>query len=336
MDQWTWTVLKTFLADYRTDLFHLCNLWKVLVLAVGGLFLLKIYSTLTLGICKDKRDLRGKTVIITGGNTGIGKETAMELARRHARVILACRNQEKAKLASDDIVSLTGNKNVKIMKLDLSSQKSVRKFAEEFKRTNDRLDILINNAAVFALRERTLTVDGYETTFATNHLGHFLLTNLLLDLLKKSAPSRIINVSSESHRLGTIRFDNLNSERSYVSDIAYSHTKLANILFTRELAKRLARTGVTTYSLHPGLVCTDIFRHYFGVRKFLVNLVISMYGKTALQGAQTTVFLAVKPGIESFSGSYFSDCKVVGTSAKAMDMKIAQKLWEVSEEMTRL
>ncbi|XP_076353857.1 retinol dehydrogenase 11-like [Tachypleus tridentatus] len=335
MDRWTWTMFKTFLPDYHIEMFPLSTLWRALVVAVGGFILLKIYSMITLGVCKDKSSLNGKTVIITGGNTGIGKETAMELARRHARVILACRNQEKAKLAAIDIVSSTRNKNVEIMKLDLSSQESVRKFAEEFKRTYDRLDILINNAAVFALPERTLTVDGYEITFATNHLGHFLLTNLLLDLLKKSSPSRIINVSSESHRLGTIRFDNLNSERSYVLDTAYSHTKLANILFTRILANRLAKTGVTTYSLHPGLVCTDIFRHYFGVRKFLANLLISIYGKTAKQGAQTTVFLAVTPGIESLSGSYFSDCKVTRTSAKAMNMTIAQKLWEVSEEMTK-
>ncbi|XP_022251724.1 retinol dehydrogenase 11-like [Limulus polyphemus] len=332
MDDGIWTLLQN---DVRV-LFQFICVWWVMALISGGLLMLKIYSRLTLGVCKYEIDLSGKTVIITGGNTGIGKEAAKDLARRHASVVLACRNQERAKMAAEDIVNSTGNKKIEAMELDLSSQKSVREFVEEFKRTHDRLDILINNAGVFALPERTLTVDGYEMTFATNHLGHFLLTNLLLEMLMKCAPSRIITVSSASYRLGIINFDNLNSERYYISDIAYSHTKLANILFTRKLANRLAGTGVTAYSLHPGLVCTNIFRHYHGVRKFLVDLIVTMYGKTAEEGAQTTIYLAVAPGVESLSGDYFADCKVMNTSPKTRDMDVAQKLWDVSEHMTKL
>ncbi|XP_076315001.1 retinol dehydrogenase 11-like [Tachypleus tridentatus] len=332
MEDGIWTLLQN---DFGV-LFQSVCIWWIMALISAGLLMLKVYSKLTLGICKYKTNLSGKTVIVTGGNTGIGKETAKELARRHASVVLACRNQEKGKMAAEDIIDSTGNTKIEVMVLDLSSQKSVREFVDKFKRTHDRLDILINNAGVFALPERTLTAEGYEMTFATNHLGHFLLTNLLLDMLKKCAPARIITVSSINYKLGVINFDNLNSERYYTSDIVYSHTKLANILFTRELANRLAGTGVTAYSLHPGLVHTDIFRHYHGVRRFLVDVIVSMYGKTAEEGAQTTIYLAMAPGIESLSGEYFADCKMLNTRPKAKDMQVAQKLWEVSEHMTKL
>lgn len=202
----------------------------------------------------------GRVVIITGANTGIGKETALELAKRGAHVYMACRDMERCENARAEIVLESKNKYVYCRECDLSSFESVRKFADRFKKERKELHILINNAGVMRC-PKMLTKDGIELQLGTNHMAHFLLTNLLLDLLKQSAPSRIVNVSSLAHTRGQIRVADLNSEQSYDSGDAYSQSKLANVLFTRELAKRLAGTAVTVNSLHPGIVSTELGRH---------------------------------------------------------------------------
>ena len=213
------------------------------------------------GVCRSQAKLDGKTVIITGANTGIGLETAVDLAKRNARVILACRSVERGETAAVEVRKRSGNDNVVFVQLDLASLDSVRKFSARILEEEPRIDILINNAGVMALPERQLTKDGFEMQFGTNHLGHFLLTNLLLDRIKEAPSARIVNVSSLAHSFGKIDFDNLNSEKSYGAWQAYGAAKLANILFTRSLAKRLKGTDVTTNSLHPGSINTELTRN---------------------------------------------------------------------------
>ena len=213
------------------------------------------------GVCRSKAMLDGKTVIITGGNTGIGKETAIDLAKRNARVILACRSQEKGKKAEVDVRRESGNSNVYFRKLDLASFDSVRQFAKEVLSEESRIDILINNAGVMYCSFQK-TVDGFETQFAVNHLGHFLLTHLLLDKIKQAPEGRIIVVSSIGHTLtAKLDLDTINSEAHYSPYDAYHKSKLANVLFTKALAKRLAGSNITVNSLHPGAVATDLQRH---------------------------------------------------------------------------
>ena len=227
-----------------------------------GLYLLKRYFGG--GVCTSKARLDGKTVIITGANTGIGKETAIDLARRGARVILACRSVERGEKAAVEVRERSGNENAEFRQLDLSSLASVRQFSAKILEEEPRIDILINNAGVM-MCPYSKTVDGFEMQFGTNHLGHFLLTNLLLDRIKEAPSGRIINVSSMAYRFGKINFDDLNSEQSYGEMRAYYQSKLANVLFTRSLAKHLEGTNVTANCLHPGAVTTELQRHLSGV-----------------------------------------------------------------------
>ena len=214
------------------------------------------------GVCRSKAMLDGKTVIITGGNTGIGKETAIDLAKRNARIIVACRSQEKGKKAEVDIRRESGSNNVHFRQLDLASFESIRKFAKEVLSEESRIDILINNAGVM-YRPFGKTEDGFETQFGVNHLGHFLLTNLLLDKIKKAPEGRIIVVSSMGHALTSkLDLDTINSEEHYSLYDAYHKSKLANVLFTKALAKRLTGTNVTANSLHPGAVDTELSRDF--------------------------------------------------------------------------
>ena len=226
---------------------------------LGCVFLIRRWAAG--GVCRSQARLDGKTVIITGANTGIGLETAVDLAKRNARVILACRSLERGETAAVEVRKRSGNDNVVFVQLDLASLDSVRRFAAKILEEEPRIDILINNAGIMALPERTLSQDGFEMQFAVNHLGHFLLTNLLLDRIKEAPSARIINVSSKGHIRGNLDFDNLNSEKSYVPWVTYGTSKLANILFTHSLAKRLEGTGVTANSLHPGAIMTELGRH---------------------------------------------------------------------------
>ncbi|KAI8484769.1 hypothetical protein Bbelb_375320 [Branchiostoma belcheri] len=290
-------------------------------------------------MCQSKARLDGKTVIITGANQGIGFETAKDLAGRGAKIILACRDLTRAQKAADDIKEETKNENIVVHQLNLASLASVHGFAQKINETEEQLNILINNAGVMA-PPKTQTEDGFELQFGVNHLGHFLLTNLLLDLLKKSSPSRVVNVSSMAHKGGNLNFDDLQWEkRQYVPFDAYGDSKIANISFTRELARKLEGTGVTTYSLHPGVIKTDLYNHLgtsMGWKSGVINTFAKWFGKTVVQGAQTTIHCAVTEGLEDKTGQYFSDCAPKQPTSRARDDDVARRLWEVSEKLVGL
>ncbi|CAJ1082345.1 retinol dehydrogenase 12 [Xyrichtys novacula] len=268
--------------------------------------------------------LDGKTVIITGANTGIGKETARDLARRGARIIMACRDLERAEEARTDILEDTGNENLVIRKLDLSDTKSIRAFADHINKEERQVNILINNAGIM-MCPYSKTADGFEMQLGVNHLGHVLLTYLLLDLIKRSAPARIVVVASVAHTWTGLRLDDLNSEESYDTMKAYGQSKLANVLFARSLAKRLQDTGVSVFSLHPGVVQSDLWRHQHQCIQVAVKI-FRIFTKTTVEGAQTTIYCAVEPRLESLSGGYFSDCAPAACSRAASDDDLAQKL----------
>nr|XP_018864942.2 retinol dehydrogenase 12 [Gorilla gorilla gorilla] len=282
------------------------------------------------GVCRTNVQLPGKVVVITGANTGIGKETARELASRGARVYIACRDVLKGESAASEIRVDTKNSQVLVRKLDLSDTKSIRAFAEGFLAEEKQLHILINNAGVM-MCPYSKTADGFETHLGVNHLGHFLLTYLLLERLKVSAPARVVNVSSVAHHIGKIPFHDLQSEKRYSRGFAYCHSKLANVLFTRELAKRLQGTGVTTYAVHPGVVRSELVRH--SSLLCLLWRLFSPFVKTAREGAQTSLHCALAEGLEPLSGKYFSDCKRTWVSPRARNNKTAERLWNVSCEL---
>jgi len=275
----------------------------------------------------------GKVCMVTGASSGIGKVTALELARMGATVVMVCRNQAKAEPVLAEIRQVTGNSAVELMLADMSSQASIRALASAFKQKHDRLHVLVNNAGAIMF-ERKLTVDGMESTFATNHLGGFLLTNLLLDELKAAAPARVVGVSSGAHPFGHIDFDDLQGERKWSVWRAYSDSKLANVLFTAELARRLAGRGVTANCLHPGIVRSNIVGN-----SPLVRGLIKLFGWIAVtpeQGAETSIYLASSPEVEGISGEYFIRKKVARMSREAADPAVARRLWEVSEKLTGL
>jgi len=286
-----------------------------------------------------KERLDGKVAVVTGANVGIGKETAKDFVRRGARVILACRDMKKAEQAKLEIIQETGITNrVEVMQLDLGSFKSVRKFASELCAKEGKLDILVNNAGI-AFHPRNMTEDGQEQVIQVNHLSSFLLTNLLTDLLKAAGTSRVINLSSLAHTWAKegIQFDDLKWENTkFDSWQAYGQSKLANILFSREFARRNAKSGITTYSVHPGAVSTELGRHYQSkIPSFLLPVTdqAKLFLKTSEGGAQTTIFCAVEPSLAAETGKYYADCARIGTSPAALDDKQAKKLWDVSKEI---
>ncbi len=272
--------------------------------------------------------------LVTGATDGIGLITAQELARTGAQVVVTGRNPEKGAAAVARIRAATGNEAVAYLNADLSSQAEVRRLAADFLGRYDRLDVLINNAGGSFLR-RQLTVDGLEMTFALNHLAYFLLTHLLLDRIKASAPARIINVSSGAHRNAEIQFENLMLERGYGVMKAYGQSKLANVLFTYEMARRLAGTGVTINAVHPGLVATNIGRNN-GVLVRTVLSLIQRNARTPEEGAETSIYLATAPELTGVTGKYFKDKKDIATSTASYDEAAARRLWEVSEALVGL
>jgi len=292
------------------------------------------------GVCDIKQDLRGQVVIVTGSNTGIGKETAKVLAGMGATVILANRDEARTRPVLDQIKKETKNENVEFIRLDLSDLKSVKEFADNFKRRYQKLNILINNAGVMAIPDRTETKDGFEMQFGTNHMGHFYLTTLLLDVLKKSAPSRIINVSSNGHYFTkSMDWDDLMGTKNYNMNTAYFRSKLANVIFTRELQRRVADSNIKVVSLHPGAVTTDLAR-YLAERwywKIALNLIarpiFRIFGKNPLQGAQTTLYCALEDFDELKAGAYYTDCKVKAESPEALKEENGKKLWNISEKL---
>ncbi|CAD7011957.1 unnamed protein product [Ceratitis capitata] len=309
----------------------------VIVIVLIILLLLLVKWLMQGGKYKKNTMINGKVVIVTGANSGIGVETALGLAKRGGKVYMACRDLKKCEKVRQRIISETKNKEIYALKLDLASLKSIREFVREFKSREDHLDILINNAGVMGC-PRTLTEDGFEMQIGINHMGHFLLTNLLLDWLQKSPPSRIVVVSSLAHARAKIKKDDLNSELQYESFEAYGQSKLANVLFTRELARRLAGTGVTVNALHPGVIATNILRNtgsnfttFFG---FIVRYVAWPLTKTIKNGAQTTLYAALDPDLVEVTGKYFSDCKLKEVSKQAQDDDMAAWLWDTSVKWT--
>jgi retinol dehydrogenase-14 len=275
--------------------------------------------------------LNGKIALVSGATRGIGLVTARELARMGAQVTVLSRSAEKCALVAESIEKETGNL-VEYIGADLSNLAGIRRAAENFKARHSALHILVNNAgALFARRE--LTADGYEKTFALNHLNYFLLTDLLLDLLKASAPARIVNVSSGAHEGGRLEFDNLQSQKHFTAMQAYGQSKLANVLFTYELARRLEGTGVTANALHPGFIATGFARNN-GLVFDLAMRIIGMFIRKPDQGAETSIYLTSSPEVEGVSGKYFVDCKPVQSSQLSYDRDLAEKLWQVSLDLT--
>ncbi|MBK8262001.1 MAG: SDR family oxidoreductase [Nannocystis sp.] len=281
--------------------------------------------------------MRGKVVVITGGNAGIGKETAVGLAALGATVIFTSRNPDRGADALREIRERGANEDVHCLPLDLASTASIKAFAAELLGRFDRLDVLINNAGLI-LSARSETAEGLEMTFAVNHLGHFMLTALLLDRLKASAPARIINVSSDAHRAAVkgLDFDDLQANRSYGSFRAYAQSKLANVLFTRELARRLEGSGVAVNALHPGLVRSRFAGD--GDVRGLMGAVFGMiswaFGLSPAEGAETSIWLASAPELSGRSGGYFVQRRERAVSRAAADPAAARRLWEVSVQLT--
>lgn len=272
-----------------------------------------------------------KTAIITGATSGIGLETAMALAHLKFKLVLPVRNIDKGRALKEKIHEFTGNGMVDLFQCDLSSLESVREFAEMVNNNYDRLDVLINNAGVWEMKRKE-SKDGIELTWAVNHLSPFLMTNLLLDKLKASAPSRIITVSSMAHKAARINFDDLEARRGWSWINSYSQSKLANVLFTRHLAKYLKGSGVVANCLHPGVVSTNLFNKMPAILHWPMKQIMI----TPDRGAETIVYLASAAEAEQVSGEYFSKKKVVKTSNYARDPKIAEKLWKISLQYTGL
>ncbi|MDD9993932.1 MAG: SDR family oxidoreductase [Rhodospirillales bacterium] len=274
-------------------------------------------------------DMHGKVCIVTGANSGIGRVAAIDLAGRGATVVLICRNHASGSAVVEEIARRGGDAALLIA--DLASQRQVREVAAAFLKRFDRLDVLINNAGVAGWGTRFETEDGLETTFAVNHLAPFLLTNLLLDTLKASAPSRVVTVSSAAHRNVTLNMDDLQGERRYSGFGAYSRSKLANILFTHELSRRLEGTGVTANCLHPGVVATGIFRNIPRWMRFILTSPLVLSPE---RGAETMIYLATASELAEVSGLYFVRRKPVRSSRASRDAETARRLWWASEVLT--
>ena len=291
--------------------------------------------------CTIQKDLKGKIIFITGGNAGIGKETALGLVGRNATVIMGCRSKKRAEAALSDIRKKEPGANIDFIELDLSNLASVRKCAATFLKKYNRLDILINNAGVMAIPERQLTADGFEMQFGTNHLGHFLLTQLLMEALLRSAPSRVINVSAgagEGYKMG---WGNLQWERNYSAIGAYRQSKLANILHAKELAAKYPASKIKACSLHPGIIPTDLGRHltkkwYMKVLWCHIYPIFWLVTKSKYTGAQTTIHCAMIDHDQLSNGGYYKDCREKVLNGESVDPLSASRLWSVSEELVGL
>ncbi|XP_077278391.1 retinol dehydrogenase 13 isoform X1 [Temnothorax americanus] len=304
---------------------------------IGAAFLTKDY----MGGPKyeGKENLEDKVVIVTGANSGIGMAVTTELAKRKAKVIMACRDMEKCEMERRSIVLDTKNKYVYCRKCDLASQESIRKFVTQFKKEYGKLHILINNAGVMRC-PKSHTKDGIEMQLGVNYMGPFLLTNLLLDVLRASAPSRIVNLTSVAYRSAQINVKDLNWENDYDAGGAYAQSKLAIMLFTRELANRLKGTDVTANAVHPGIVDTNITRHMFVYTNFFSRFLLYPFAwpfiKAPLQAAQTVLYAALDPSLTNVSGCYLANSEIKELTEEAKDDDLAKWLWKVGEKWTKL
>jgi len=271
-----------------------------------------------------------KTTVITGATSGIGKATAMALAAQDHEVYLLVRNIIKGEAVKQEIIAETGNKHVHVIKCDLADLQSVRDAAAELSQKLTAINVLINNAGA-GFSERGVSKDGFEMTFTTNHLGHFLLTTNLIPLFERGQ-ARIINVSSEGHKIGKPNFDDLQSAHRYSSFKAYGMAKLFNIYFTQSLAQKFADKGVLAFSLHPGVVNSSFIEGLNGFDKILMKMA-RPFMITSQQGAETSIYLATEPGLDKFNGCYFKKKKLAKTSPIAQDLAAQEKLWQISEKL---
>ncbi|CAG5055302.1 unnamed protein product [Parnassius apollo] len=296
------------------------------------LVLLKIWLEPKTGICRCETRLDGKVALVTGGNSGIGLETARDLAKRGARVIIASRNTAKSEQAVTDIIATTGNKNVEYRSLNLCKFSSVINFADDFNKTVNRLDILVNNAGCVWMPHRT-SDDGIDLVMQTNHLGPFLLTNLLMDKLISSKPSRIVIVSSYLHNFGRLDLDDIAgintafNRRLLGNYLKYANSKLSNVLWMKALAKRLPN-GVTVNALHPGVVTTDIYEWIPSYVRKILNILMDLIFKNAKEGAQTTIHLCVCEELTGFTGGYYKDCKLHPYHKICDDVDFVDMFWD--------
>jgi NAD(P)-dependent dehydrogenase (short-subunit alcohol dehydrogenase family) len=283
--------------------------------------------------------MHGKVVLITGANSGIGKETARTLAKKGATIVMACRNLGKSMPVCEAIQNESGNRQVEVMELDLASLRSIRGFANQFIGKYSRLDVLINNAGVFCIR-REETEDGFEKTMGVNHFGPFLLTNLLLPVIKQTPEARIVNVSSDAHFSGELDLDDINYWKKFPAFgfKAYGASRLATVLFTQELARRLQETGVTANSLHPGAVATNIWN--FGPKnkayQQLIQRITGLFMLSPEEGAQTSIYLASSAVVKGVTGKYFYQNQPKDVSEKCKDIQLQEGLWQISEDLTGL
>jgi retinol dehydrogenase-14 len=283
--------------------------------------------------------MAGRVCLVTGATSGIGKATATGLARLGADLVLVARDPAKGAATMAEIRTVTGNPRIELLQADLSSQDAVRRAAEDYRRGHDRLHVLVNNAGGYWATRHT-TADGLELTFALNHLAYFLLTNLLLDLLRAGAPARVVNVTSSAQALGDIHFDDLQFERRYRGQAAYNQSKLANVLFTYELARRLDGAGVTVNCLAPGVTRTNFGREDSGPVMRLLTPLGRPFMRSPEEGAATAVWLASSPEAEGVTGRYYLRRRGRPTprrsSRRSYDPELARRLWRVSEELTGL
>lgn len=309
--------------------------WAILAITTLTVFSVKVFQKVTCNVCRSSPRMDGKVVIVTGGASGTGLETAKGLATRGAHVIITSKSVSRGAAAQQEIIESTGNPNVRSQLLDLSSLHSIRKFSYHILRTEKRLDILINNASACGLGNH-VTKDGLHLGMQVNYFGPFLLTRLLLPLLKSSAPSRIINVSSIKHHYAEVDFDNLNMERYWSDHLVYANSKLYLILMSVELSRRLEGTGVTVNALHPAVSSNNILRNipYDSIRKVVGKGVGFMY-QNAWEASQTSLHLAVTPELETVSGRYFTNCREARPSRVSQDPEIAKRLWNETEKILK-
>ncbi len=279
--------------------------------------------------------MKGKVALVTGANSGTGKWTAIALAEKGARVVMLCRNQKRGEEALEEVKKLSKNQEVELLLCDLGSLESIRRFSKVFHEKYEKLDVLVNNAGV-TLPKRQETTDGFELQFGVNHLGHFLLTNLLLDLILKSSSARIVVVSSGAHKVGKIDFNDLQLKKSFNLIKAYSQSKLANLLFTYELSRRLKDEKVTVNALHPGAVATNMgINRETGFGK-LITKILRPFFQTPREGARTAVYLATSSEVEGVTGKYFYNRKPINSSKESYNEDLQKKLWQVSKRLVGL